>query len=105
MPQEAVQQPKSISDARVLVLSPQLSSYFIAGGVAGAASRTVVSPLERLKIIQYAQNAMWAIRTLTYGQGRYSLAEIRRHSIKEYGRASSECGERRVSKDSCVVMA
>ena len=33
-------------------LSPQLSSYFIAGGVAGAASRTVVSPLERLKIIQ-----------------------------------------------------
>lgn len=33
-------------------LSPQVSSYFIAGGVAGAASRTVVSPLERLKIIQ-----------------------------------------------------
>ncbi|CDO78167.1 hypothetical protein BN946_scf184467.g6 [Trametes cinnabarina] len=37
------------------VLSPQLSSYFIAGGVAGAASRTVVSPLERLKIIQQVQ--------------------------------------------------
>ncbi|RPD63925.1 mitochondrial carrier [Lentinus tigrinus ALCF2SS1-6] len=36
-------------------LSPQLSSYFIAGGVAGAASRTVVSPLERLKIIQQVQ--------------------------------------------------
>jgi solute carrier family 25 (mitochondrial phosphate transporter), member 23/24/25/41 len=34
-------------------LSPQITSYFIAGGVAGAASRTVVSPLERLKIIQY----------------------------------------------------
>ena len=33
-------------------VSPQVSSYFIAGGVAGAASRTVVSPLERLKIIQ-----------------------------------------------------
>lgn len=32
--------------------SPDVSSYFIAGGVAGAASRTVVSPLERLKIIQ-----------------------------------------------------
>jgi solute carrier family 25 phosphate transporter 23/24/25/41 len=32
--------------------SPEISSYFIAGGVAGAASRTVVSPLERLKIIQ-----------------------------------------------------
>ncbi|KAH9892870.1 mitochondrial carrier [Cubamyces lactineus] len=36
-------------------LSPQLSSYFIAGGIAGAASRTVVSPLERLKIIQQVQ--------------------------------------------------
>ena len=34
-------------------VSPQIASYFIAGGVAGAASRTVVSPLERLKIIQY----------------------------------------------------
>lgn len=34
------------------IISPQVSSYFIAGGVAGAASRTVVSPLERLKIIQ-----------------------------------------------------
>lgn len=38
---------------KVLVFfSPDISSYFIAGGVAGAASRTVVSPLERLKIIQ-----------------------------------------------------
>ena len=33
-------------------LSPQIASYFVAGGCAGAASRTVVSPLERLKIIQ-----------------------------------------------------
>lgn len=38
-----------------LNLSPQIASYFIAGGVAGAASRTVVSPLERLKIIQQVQ--------------------------------------------------
>ncbi|KAI0342031.1 mitochondrial carrier [Trametopsis cervina] len=36
-------------------ISPQITSYFIAGGVAGAASRTVVSPLERLKIIQQVQ--------------------------------------------------
>ncbi|KDN41963.1 mitochondrial carrier, partial [Tilletiaria anomala UBC 951] len=32
-----------------------LVSYFVAGGAAGAASRTVVSPLERLKIIMQIQ--------------------------------------------------
>ncbi|KAF7965422.1 hypothetical protein HWV62_43658 [Athelia sp. TMB] len=37
------------------LFSPDVSSYFIAGGAAGAASRTVVSPLERLKIIQQVQ--------------------------------------------------
>ncbi|CAO1623007.1 unnamed protein product [Sympodiomycopsis kandeliae] len=35
--------------------SAYLISYFIAGGTAGAASRTVVSPLERLKIIMQVQ--------------------------------------------------
>ncbi|KAF8149589.1 mitochondrial carrier domain-containing protein [Crassisporium funariophilum] len=35
-----------------MFLSPEVASYFVAGGCAGAASRTVVSPLERLKIIQ-----------------------------------------------------
>ncbi|KAF8876699.1 mitochondrial carrier domain-containing protein [Gymnopilus junonius] len=36
-------------------LTPEIASYFVAGGCAGAASRTVVSPLERLKIIQQVQ--------------------------------------------------
>ncbi|KAF9482269.1 mitochondrial carrier [Pholiota conissans] len=39
----------------VLYVSPEVASYFVAGGCAGAASRTVVSPLERLKIIQQVQ--------------------------------------------------
>jgi len=56
MTEEAIQQSKSVPESRVPLLSPQLSSYFIAGGVAGATSRTVVSPLERLKIIQQVQS-------------------------------------------------
>ncbi|KAJ7647361.1 mitochondrial carrier domain-containing protein [Roridomyces roridus] len=36
-------------------LSPEIATYFLAGGIAGATSRTVVSPLERLKIIQQIQ--------------------------------------------------
>lgn len=105
MSQQAIQQPKSVPESRVPLLSPHLSSYFIAGGVAGAASRTVVSPLERLKIIQYAPNAISTIRALTYGKDRSSRAEIPRDSIKAYGKASLECGERRVSRVLCVVMA
>jgi hypothetical protein len=104
MSQETIQQPKPVPEPRIPLLSPQLSSYFIAGGVAGAASRTVVSPLERLKIIQYAPTAIWTIRALTYCQGRSSLAEVPKDSIKAYGKASAECGERRVSRGLCVVM-
>ncbi|KAG7446504.1 mitochondrial carrier [Guyanagaster necrorhizus] len=40
---------------RLSFFTPEVSAYFIAGGCAGAASRTVVSPLERLKIIQQVQ--------------------------------------------------
>ncbi|KAI0829686.1 mitochondrial carrier domain-containing protein [Trametes gibbosa] len=60
-PKEQLAAPRTVKAAETenkvanTWLSPQLSSYFIAGGIAGAASRTVVSPLERLKIIQQVQ--------------------------------------------------
>jgi len=44
-----------VKKTKLLSFNPQVS-YFIAGGVAGATSRTVVSPLERLKIIQQVQS-------------------------------------------------
>ncbi|KAF8800279.1 mitochondrial carrier [Phlegmacium glaucopus] len=46
---------KAPSRSSLWVVSPEVASYFVAGGCAGAASRTVVSPLERLKIIQQVQ--------------------------------------------------
>lgn len=71
MKDKDVQVKKSAS--AFMFLTPEVASYFVgehgdvtldlavtglifpglAGGCAGAASRTVVSPLERLKIIQY----------------------------------------------------
>lgn len=48
-----VEEEKKPGNVITRYLTPELGSYFIAGGVAGAASRTVVSPLERLKIIMY----------------------------------------------------
>jgi len=47
--------PLSQNEPKKPFISPLVRSYFIAGGCAGAASRTVVSPLERLKIIQQVQ--------------------------------------------------
>nr|GAT57672.1 predicted protein [Mycena chlorophos] len=54
-PAQAMGSSQPTQNQRFLGFSPQLASYFIAGGFAGAASRTVVSPLERLKIIQQVQ--------------------------------------------------
>ncbi|KIM45458.1 hypothetical protein M413DRAFT_442127 [Hebeloma cylindrosporum] len=52
-PQQSVQPP--CKKKSLYFISPEVASYFLAGGCAGAASRTVVSPLERLKIIQQVQ--------------------------------------------------
>ncbi|KAK0213068.1 mitochondrial carrier domain-containing protein [Desarmillaria ectypa] len=51
---EAIQ-AQAVKVPKLTFFTPEVTSYFIAGGCAGAASRTVVSPLERLKIIQQVQ--------------------------------------------------
>lgn len=85
-------------------LSQQVSSYFIAGGVAGAASRTVVSPLERLKIIQCAYPYYIYFRSLTAALAdRFSL-ETRASSTRGCGEVLFVCGKRRVSRDLCEGM-
>lgn len=87
-------------------LSPQISSYFIAGGVAGAASRTVVSPLERLKIIQWvtAINNNRALNAHRINPGKCNRTRRTRRT-RAYGAASCACGTRRGSRASCGVTA
>ena len=85
-------------------LSPQVASYFIAGGIAGAASRTVVSPLERLKIIQYVSQRNPISGSLTVALVDRSNQGILASSTRECGEVSFACGKRRGSRGSCGGM-
>ena len=51
------------------VISQPVAASFCAGGAAGAVSRTVVSPLERLKILFQVQSAGRDAYKLGVGQG------------------------------------
>lgn len=62
---KAVQSPVSLWTQCKDVLSSPSVKHFIAGGVAGAVSRTVVSPLERMKIIFQVCKSLPAMSSLT----------------------------------------
>ncbi len=83
-------------------------SFFIylAGGFAGATSRTVVSPLERLKIIQYVYSFNLSIFfgfLIGFLLDKCNR-EVRIHLITVFGIVSYVCGVRKGSEGSCEGM-
>lgn len=78
---------------------------FLAGGFAGATSRTVVSPLERLKIIQYVLFVHLSAFLVLIGILLDKCnREVRIHLITVFGIVSYVCGVRKGSEGSCEGM-
>lgn len=89
------------------LLPPHITTYFIAGGIAGAASRTVVSPLERLKIIQYVAIFYLVFIYTIDSMGSFLIRQDRCSRnvpvlvpTMEYTGPWSGCGRRKASEDS-----
>ena len=74
-----LEQPNSIKD----FLKQDSNIAFLAGGVAGAVSRTVVSPFERVKILLQVQSSTTSITEV-------SLALYRRFTMRREPKVYSE---------------
>lgn len=72
-------------------LSETVVASFIAGGVAGAVSRTIVSPLERLKILYQIQNP---------GRNEYKLSIWK--ALKKIGKEEGWRGYFRGNGTNCI---
>lgn len=64
---ESTQTPQQFSELREWLSQPVVAAFW-GGGVAGAVSRTVVSPLERLKILLQVQSVGQEAYKLSVGQ-------------------------------------
>lgn len=89
--QEPLYRNNSLLDQIRNGISEPVTAAFIGGGVAGAVSRTIVSPLERLKILYQVQSA---------GREEYRLSVWR--ALVKMGREEGWRGFMRGNGTNCI---